>query len=91
MPKAKILAKLNAFEGDTPQEFEGIIQNLEDQLKKRLRNSRTYLREDSTEESILGLDVMEELENELANSLTELEKADNILTLEMKMAIFVMK
>ena len=79
-----LLAKLNAFEEDTPQEFEGIIQNLEDQLKEataKLEDLST--REDSkAEESILGLDVMEELENELANSLTELEKAsDNILTL----------
>ena len=77
-----LLAKLNAFEEDT-QEFEGIIQNLEDQLKEataKLEDLST--REDSKAESILGLDVMEELENELANSLTELEKAsDNILTL----------
>ena len=67
-----LLAKLNAFEGDTPQEYAEIILNLEDQLKEataKLEDLST--REDpKVEESILGLDVMEELENELANSLT---------------------
>lgn len=79
-----LLTKLKAFEGDTPQEYAEVIQNLEDQLKEATTKlDDLSSREDAkVEESILGLNVMEELENELANSLTEIENAsDNILML----------
>lgn len=84
-----LLAKLKAFEGDTPQEYAEVIQNLEDQLKEATakldelaerkpdNNTRPVDGSKIEEGNLIKQEALVMLEGELADALEDLDQANN--------------